>query len=124
MPDGFYAEQIDNITIHRFTNSAESAIDAWGVELARTIDDTPDDQLFRVLLDVSSPQVSFSRHARQTSQRLFTRYRGRHGRLAFLFSSKTAPHFARLFLASLGRLEFELQFFSNREKAMNWLQGS
>jgi hypothetical protein len=58
MPDGFYAEQIDNITIHRFTNSAESAIDAWGVELARTIDDTPDDQLFRVLLDVSSPQVS------------------------------------------------------------------
>lgn len=122
MVDGLRTESIDGILIYTFTNSSETAIDAWGDELAATIEGTAPDQVFRVLIDVSSPQVSFSRHARQKSQQLFSSYRARKGRLAFLFSSKTAPHYARIFFASLGRLQFDLQFFSNREKALDWLR--
>jgi hypothetical protein len=43
--------------------------------------------------------------------------------LAFLFSSRTAPHYARIFFASLGKLQFELQFFRDRQRALDWLQG-
>jgi hypothetical protein len=74
-------------------------------------------------MDVSAPQVNFSRYARQKSQEYFGLYRGRKGRLAFLFSSRTAPHYARIFFASLGKLQFELQFFRDRQRALDWLQG-
>jgi hypothetical protein len=123
MVDGLRTESIDSILIYTFTNSSETAIDVWSDKLAATIEGTQPDQIFRVLIDVSAPQVSFSRHARQKSQYLFTCYRARKGRVAFLFSSKTAPHYARIFFASLGRLQFKLQFFSNREKALDWLRG-
>ncbi|MBZ0290566.1 MAG: hypothetical protein K8I30_23280 [Anaerolineae bacterium] len=119
--DGLLTENVDGIIIYTFTNSSESAVDAWGAALTQVIEETPPDQLFRVLMDVSSPQVSFSRPARSMSQQVFTRYRSRKGRMAFLFSSKTAPHYARIFFASLGRLQFQLQFFSNRDKALHWL---
>jgi hypothetical protein len=122
MVDGLLTETIDGIVIYTFTNSSESAVDAWGAAVAKVIDDIPLDQPFRVLMDVSSPQVSFSRPARNMSQQIFTRYRSRKGRFAFLFSSKTAPHYARIFFASLGRLQFQLQFFSSREKALHWLR--
>lgn len=121
MPQTFSVEQDGPITIHAFTDSAESAIDAWAAELARLIETTPSDQMFRVLMDVSPKQVSFTRYARQKSQELFTRYKHRHGRIAFLFSSKTAPHFARIFFASLGKVAFEREFFASREQAVNWL---
>jgi len=123
MADGLLTETIDGIVIYTFTDSSEAAIDAWGAALARLIDATPPDRPFRVLMDVASAQVTFSRHARHTSHALFSRYRARQGRLAFLFSSKTAPHYARIFFASLGRLHFGLQFFCNRDKAINWLRG-
>jgi hypothetical protein len=122
MVDGLRTESIDDVIIYTFSNSSEAAIDVWGKELTAVIEHKAPNQLFRVLIDVSSPDVSFSRHARQTSQQIFTRYRARKGRVAFLFSSKTAPHYARIFFASLGRLQFNLQFFSNRDKAINWLK--
>jgi hypothetical protein len=122
MADGFFVEQFEGITVYTFTNSSEAAIDAWGDALSGLIDSTPDSVPFCVLMDVSSPQVSFSRYARQKTVELFTRYRRRRGRYAFLFSSKTAPHFARIFFASLGKLQFDRQFFSDREKAMDWLK--
>jgi hypothetical protein len=122
MVDGLFIDTLDSITIYTFTNSSEAAIDAWDDEFTAMIESLPSGEMFHVLMDVSAPQVSFSRPARQKSQELFTRYRARKGRLAFLFSSKTAPHYARIFFASLGRLQFELQFFSNRDKAINWLR--
>jgi len=122
MPEGFYCEQNGDIAIHTFTNSSEVAIDAWADEVRHLIDATPPDQSFRMLLDVSARQVSFSGYARKTSVELFTRYKNRRGRLAFLFSSKPAPHFARIFFASLGKLTFEREFFSNRERAIDWLR--
>jgi hypothetical protein len=122
MPEAFFAEQHGQITIHTFTNSSEYAIDAWAAEFARLIEATSPDQMFLVLMDVSSNNVSFTRYARQKSAELFMRYAHHRGRLAFLFSSKPAPHFARIFFASLGKLAFELAFFSDREKALNWLR--
>jgi hypothetical protein len=123
MSDGFHVEQDGPITIHTFTNSTESAIDTWVTELGLLIEATPTDQVFLVLMDVSSRQVSFTGYARKKSIEIFTRYKHRRGRLAFLFSSKTAPHFGRIFFASLGKLSFEREYFSNRERALDWLRG-
>src|SRR5215213_9244774 len=104
MSEAFFTEHDGAITIHRFTDSSEAAIDAWAEAAAQVIDSTPPDQNFRLLLDVSARQVSFTRHARQKTVELFTARKDRHGRFAFLFSSKVAPYFARIFLASLGKL--------------------
>jgi hypothetical protein len=122
MPEGFHTHQDGDIAIYTFSNSSEIAIDAWARALRHLIESTPSDQIFRILMDVSAQEVSFNRYARQTSIELFTHYRNRRGRLAFLFSSKPAPHFARIFFASLGKLTFEREFFSNRERAIDWLR--
>jgi hypothetical protein len=124
MSDGFYAQQQGAVAIHTFTDSTNAAVDSWATELARHIDTTPPDQPFRVLMDVSSNNVSFTRHARQTTVQLFTRFQNRSGRFAFLFSSRTAPYFARIFFATLGKLGFEIAYFSNRTKALEWLNES
>jgi hypothetical protein len=121
MSDAFYSQHDGPICIHTFLNSSETAVDAWGIALAHLIDATPLDKKFLVLMDVSSPQVSFTRYARQKTLDLFTRYKNRQGKIAFLFTSKTAPHFARIFFASLDRLTFDCQYFSNRTRAMSWL---
>lgn len=122
MQVGFYAEQLGDVAVHTFTDSSEAAVDAWGAALARHIASIPADQPFRVLMDVSSHQVSFSRYARQKSQEMFSRYRARRGRFAFLFSSRTAPFYARIFFSTLGRLSFELGYFSDRARALEWLR--
>jgi hypothetical protein len=119
MAEGFFVEQVDGVTVHTFTQSSDDAVDLWFNSAVSVIEGN---ERFTILLDVSAKQVSFTGYARQKSRELFTRYRHRQGRFAFLFSSKTAPHYARIFFASLGRLGFELQFFSNREKALSWLR--
>lgn len=121
MFEGFYIQQEGEIIVHMFTDSSEAAVDAWARALGQLIETPPPDTMFRVLMDVSSPQVAFTRYARHTSVQLFTRYKDRRGRLAFLFSSKPAPHFARIFFASLGKLTFERDYFSSRERAIDWL---
>lgn len=121
MTEGLHIAQTDEIITYTFTDSSETAIDAWGVALAEHIDALPPTQPFCILMDVSSNQVSFSRYARQKSVEMFTRFRKCKGRFAFLFSSRTAPYYSRIFFASLGRLDFELNYFSSREKALAWL---
>jgi hypothetical protein len=121
MSAGFYTEPIGAIEAHVFTASDDEAVDAWAAALIHLIDSTPVKTPFRVLMDVSAPQVSFTGYARQTTQRLFSQYRHRQGRIAFLFSSRTAPFYSRLFFASLGRLTFELNAFSDRQAALTWL---
>jgi hypothetical protein len=122
MVDGFHTEQVGQITLHIFTNSSDAAVEAWGAALREVIETTPPDRVFRVLLDVSAKQVNFTRHARQVSVAIFTHYRQRRGKVALLFSSKVAPHFARIFFASLGKMTIELGYFSQREPALEWLQ--
>jgi hypothetical protein len=122
MTDGFRAEQINGIAIYTFTNNTEAAIDTWAATLVQWIESIPPNTLFRILMDVSSNQVTFSRYARQKSLEVFGRYRNRRGRCAFLFSSRTAPFYSRIFFASLGRLEFQLGYFNNRQKALEWLR--
>ncbi len=122
MPAGLVIEENDGITEYRFSDSSEEAIDMWGEHLSRLIASTPVNDCFYVLMDVSDKQVSFSSHARATSKAIFTQYREHSGRYAFLFSSPTAPYYSRIFFASLGRLNFELAYFSNRAKALAWLR--
>lgn len=120
--DGFYLEEDGDITIHTFTDSSERAVDTWGAELACHIEMTPPELPFHVLLDVSAKQVNFTLYARQKSLQLFSQFKHRQGRIAFLFSSKTAPHFARMFFASIGKITFEREYFSDRDKAITWLR--
>src|SRR5688572_28761033 len=120
MSTAFCIEQDGAITIHTLLDSAEPTIDDWAAALSQLIDSTPPDRMFLVLMDVSASSVSLSRYARQKSFEVFTRYKNHRGRLAFLFSSKTAPHFARIFFASLEKLMFERDYFSSRQKALDW----
>jgi hypothetical protein len=122
MSEEFYVECDGPITIQTFTTSSEAAIDTWFIAFQNTVDSTPPDQPFLILMDVSSKNVSFTRYARQKTLELFARYKQRRGRLAFLFSSKTAPYFARIFFASLEKLSFEQAYFSNRAQAISWLR--
>ncbi len=124
MSDGFHAETSNGIAIYTFTNNADAAVDVWGKTLTQLIESLPPEQPFRILMDVSSDQVNFSRYARQKSLEVFSRYRKREGRYAFLFSSRTAPFYARIFFSSLGRLAFQLSYFNDRQKALDWLKES
>ncbi|MBL8165292.1 MAG: hypothetical protein JNJ61_25135 [Anaerolineae bacterium] len=119
MTEGFVVEQQGHITIHRFTESSDKAVNAWRAAL---ISQFESDQPFAVLLDVSAKQVSFTAYARQTTKALFSQYRMRQGRFACLFSSRTAPYYARIFFASLGRLNFAIGTFSSRDAALEWLR--
>lgn len=121
MATGFTRETFGRIVIHKFLDSSDESIDAWADDFRKTIDQTPPDRCFYILVDVAGPHVGFTAHARQTSKELFTHYRHRRGYLAFLFEWRTSPYFARLFFASLGKLEFRLSYFSQQDKALAWL---
>lgn len=122
MTEGFYCEQQGDIMVYGFTRSEDTDVDAWAAALIAHIEATPPDTPFRVLMDVSAKQVSFTARARQRSVEIFTRYRSRQGRYAFLFSSRTAPYYSRIFFASLGRLNFSLNYFTDPQKAIEWLR--
>lgn len=122
MTDGFQSAIIDGVRVHTFSDSSDEAVEAWAAELDNVMNSSSADHPFCVLIDVSAQHVSFTRLARQHTASLFSRYRQRRGRIAFLFSSRTAPYYARIFFASLGRLGFELSTFNNHDAALTWLQ--
>ncbi|MBA3875045.1 MAG: hypothetical protein H0X30_38455 [Anaerolineae bacterium] len=122
MSDGFYCEQQGTVMLYGFTHSDDDAVDAWAAALDAYLQSLPAGSTFRILMDVSDKAVSFTPRARQRTVELFTRYRSHHGRFAFLFSSRVAPYYSRIFFASLGRLTFELNYFTDRQKALEWLQ--
>lgn len=124
MSAGLHESHHNHITIYTFLDSSDDSVETWAAALCKLIDTTPLSQPFYVLMDVSAPHVQFTRLARQKSSEIFTTYRARQGYMAFLFSSKIAPHFSRLFFASLGRLNFDLHFYSDRETALTWLHES
>jgi hypothetical protein len=120
--NSFYVETEGDVTVHVFTDSSNQAVDMWVAELACHIEMTPPELPFRVLLDVSAKQVSFTLYARQKSLYVFSQYQQRHGRIAFLLSAKVAPYYARIFFAALGKIAFERAYFSDRAKALAWLR--
>lgn len=122
MTSDFSTEQIGPVAVHTFSQSTEAAVDAWAEAMVRCFEDASPQEPVAILVDVSAPQVDFSRYARKTSQWLFNHYRQHPGKIAFIFSSRTAPYFARIFFASLGRLHFEVQSFNSRESGLRWLQ--
>lgn len=124
MSVGFQSEQIDGILVQTFTDSNDTSVEIWSSALNDTMAQAAPDSPFRVLVDVSARQVSFTRTARQHTVTLFTRHKQQSGRIAFLFSSRTAPYYSRIFFASLGRLAFEINTFNNRDKALEWLRAA
>ena len=122
MSDGFYCEQQGEVMVYGFTHSDDDAVDAWAIELDSYLNNLPFDKPFHVLMDVSDKDVSFTPRARQRTVELFTHYRTRQGRFAFLFSSRVAPYYSRIFFASLGRLTFQLNYFTDQHKALEWLR--
>src|SRR6185436_1220729 len=122
MSDGFYCEQQGEVMVYDFTHYDDAAVDAWASALDAYLESTSADRPFRVLMDVSDKDVSFTPRARQRTVELFTRYRTRQGRFAFLFSSRVAPYYSRIFFASFGRLSFELNYFTDKQKALDWLR--
>ncbi|MBZ0292962.1 MAG: hypothetical protein K8L99_10405 [Anaerolineae bacterium] len=119
---GLTSEQAGRAIIFTFTESTDEAVDQWGQAAVEWIEQTPVNAPFLMLVDVSARNVTFSQRARQTSIQLFKRFRQRQGRVAFIFSSRTAPYYARIFFATLGRLGFEIQFFHSCEQGLNWLR--
>jgi hypothetical protein len=122
MSEGFKREQDGDVVILTLTKDDEATVDLWAEAMQSVIESASDIDGFRILTDVSAREVGFTGYARQTSKELFNQYKRQNGRLGFLFSSKTAPYYARIFFASFGRLAFDLKFFSERDKALMWLK--
>jgi hypothetical protein len=114
----FSSEKIGRIQCYRFSESSDGAIDLWRAEMETIMRAASP---FRILMDVSAPQVQFTRHARQHSLALFQQHQHHPGKIAFLFSSHIAPYFARIFFATLGPFAFEVAFFSESAAAIAWL---
>lgn len=122
MPHDYYSEAQGNIVTQKFLRSTDEAVDLWAKELAQLIEATPHNGCFFVLVDVAGPNVGFTARARERSKELFLKYRHRQGYIAFLFEWRTSPYFARLFFASLGKLDFKLNYFHKRDQALAWLE--
>lgn len=67
MPDGFIIQQDGVVTVHAFSDSSDGAVDTWKQAVIDLVEATPPDGLFRLLVDVSPSNVSFTRHARQAA---------------------------------------------------------
>lgn len=121
MPDDFYTLSEDFIEVFKFRRSTDEAVEQWAEALDATISNTPKKETFYILLDVSGDDVTFSASARAHSKRLFTKHQKRRGYIAMLFEWRTAPYFARLFFATIGKLGFKLNYFHKEEAAYTWL---
>ena len=122
MSPPFTVEQKQDIVIHRFITSEDEAVDLWSTAFTSLANSTPEAEWFRVLVDVAGPNISFTSHARATTRTLFTQYGKRKGRVAFLFAWRTSPYLARIFFAGLGKLELQINYFSDEASAIQWLK--
>ena len=122
MTQDFYTESDDFIQIFRFKRSTDEAVLAWAEALDQHIESIPLKEPFFILLDVTGEEVEFTATARQESKRIFSKHRDHRGYLAMLFEWRTSPYFGRLFFASLGKLNFKMNYFSQADKAYQWLR--
>jgi len=117
----FYMETDGFIQIFKFHRSTDEAVMQWATALDQAIESLPSTDPFYILLDVTGNEVEFTALARQESKRIFSKHQAHKGYIAMLFEWRTSPYFGRLFFASLGKLNFKLNYFSNAEKAHQWL---
>ena len=117
----FYTETHDFIQIFKFNRSTDEAVSQWAEAIEHAIESRPLNDPFYILLDVTGDEVEFTAMARQESKRIFSKHQTHRGYVAMLFEWRTSPYFARLFFASLGKLSFKLNYFSDAEKARQWL---
>ncbi len=109
------------IQVFKFHRSTDEAILEWAEALDSYIQSIPEKDPFFILLDVTGDEVSFTATARNESKRIFSTHRHRVGYIAMLFEWRTSPYFARLFFASLGKINFKLKYTHRREEAYAWL---
>ncbi|MGB7337316.1 MAG: hypothetical protein WBC91_00375 [Phototrophicaceae bacterium] len=121
MTDDFYILQEDFITIFKFTQSTDDAVEKWAKALDETIQTTPKATPFYILLDVSGDNVEFTQMARNQSKHIFTKHKKRKGYIAMVFEWRTSPYFARLFFSTIGKLGFQLNYFIQDAQAKAWL---
>ncbi|MDL5055785.1 hypothetical protein QQ056_19845 [Oscillatoria laete-virens NRMC-F 0139] len=122
MTVGFSSERREGFVLHILSDSTEESIRVWEAEISRLIERTPPTEAFRVLIDMSSSKVRFTRLARERCAAVLTRYHDRQGKLALLFSGRVNAARAHLFLAAHGRQKFERACFRNRDDAVRWLE--
>lgn len=121
MTSDFYMETHDFIQILKFRRSTDEAVMQWANVLESHIDSIPPKDPFYILLDVTGDGVEFTSLARQESKRIFGEHKAHVGYLAMVFEWRTSPYFARLFFASLGKLNFKMNYFTDHEQAIAWL---
>ena len=112
----------DFIQVFKFHRSTDEAVYEWADALESYIQSIPEKEPFFILLDVTGDEVSFTATARNESKRIFSTYRQHVGFIAILFEWRTTPYFARLFFASLGKINFKLKYTHRREEAFAWLR--
>jgi len=117
----FYTEQDDFIQIFKFNRSTDEAVMQWSEALDHAMESLPLNAPFYILLDVTGDEVEFTALARQESKRIFSKHQAHKGYVAMLFEWRTSPYFGRLFFSSLGKLSIRLNYFSDSEKAYQWL---
>ncbi len=110
------------VVLFLLNDSEDDTVDAWAAAFRQTIDTTPEDDRFYILVDVSAPGVVFTPHAREQTAVMFKDYAHRKGFVAFIFEWATGPHIARMFFAALAPLAFELRPFADRAEAVQWLK--
>lgn len=121
MPEDFYMLQEDFITILKFNRSTDAAVEKWAAALEEKMQNTPKSTPFYILLDVSGDEVEFTSLARSHSKRIFTQYKQCKGYIAMIFEWRTSPYFARLFFSTIGKLSFQLKYFTDNTQAKQWL---
>ena len=122
MASDFYMETDGFIQIFRFNRSTDAAVMEWATALDDHMASIPRKEPFYIMLDVTGEGVEFTSMARQESKRIFTKYQTHVGFLAMVFEWRTSPYFARLFFASIGKLSFKLNYFTQYDLALDWLR--
>lgn len=123
MAGQFKSEQVDSIIVQTLLDSSDDTVDLWVQDVHKIMQASTKGNPVRLLVDLGQPNIVFTEYARQTSGELFTHYKHHIGKFALLFEWKTGPHIARIFIASLGNITLEINFFNDKEDALQWLQG-
>jgi len=118
----FFIETDDFIQIFKFNRSTDEAVMAWAEALDVYMGSIPPKDPFYIVLDVTGDSVEFTATARSEAKRIFAKYQHHVGYLAMVFEWRTSPYFARLFFASIGKLQFKLNYFTKHDAARDWLR--
>lgn len=117
----YTAEPQEHITIFTLTHTDDETVTAWASDVETIMSHAEDDNPFYILIDAAYETTDFIPLLRQSVVRLCKTYRHKRGFVAFIFGMRTAPYVIRLFFATMGKLDFRINFFHERKAAEKWL---